>query len=400
MGVGFAARRLAHLETVLSKRFVEPGLIPGAQILIWRSGELVLDSVVGAADREGRQPLRHDAIFRIFSMTKPITCVVVMMLVEAGLITLDQSVAELVAGWDRLTVLGAQDAVANVRILDLLRHTSGLTYHWANRTAVDQAYRSAGISDYRLGIDLDSVMDRLASAPLEFEPGRHWNYSISVDVLGHIIERVTGKPLDQVFAEWVFRPLGMSDTGFSCPGEHIDRLPPCYVLAQDGQLALFDEAGAASEWRLAPTFRSAGGGLVSTGSDYLKFCRMLLGGGSVEGIRILGPKTVELMTMNQLPGGRLIADMQAGPTLGPDPGYGGQGFGLGFAVTVDLAKCEGYASVGDYSWAGAASTLFWVDPAEEMIVVFLTQVIGTDYGALRRDLRTLVYSALDRSLAH
>jgi CubicO group peptidase (beta-lactamase class C family) len=405
--LGFSSSRLAHIDRFLKERYIETGKLAGTQLMIARSGEIVHESVAGFADRERKTPMRGDTIFRIYSMTKPITSVAFMMLVEEGRVALLDPVHKYIPAWRDLGVFaaGAPGGFLTKRtdspmlIIDLLRHTSGLTYGFQSRTNVDAAYRKLEIGHGSLGtgmaeprLDLDGIIEALAKVPLEFSPGTAWNYSISTDVLGYLIGKISGMPFEQFLRTRIFEPLGMVDTGFHVPEAKQSRLAACYGLNAKGETVLQDDP-AKSHFRELPVFISGGGGLVGTAADYMKFANMLVAGGAANGHRFLSPKTIELMRMNHLPGGRMLNDMSV--SLFAEAAYAGIGFGLGFAVVTDVAQTALTCSLGEYFWGGAASTSFWVDPVEDIAVVFMTQLIPSSTYPIRRELRTLVYAALE-----
>lgn len=408
--LGLSSERLQRIGAFLEERYVRPGKLPCAQVKVWRRGALAYETVLGLADRERGVALKDDALFRIYSMTKPITSVAFMMLVEEGLVALDDPVAKFIPSWANLGVFAAgtdktgfatTPPARPMLMVDLLRHTSGLTYGFQQRTNIDAAYRRGGVAeDLRAGT-LQAFIDKLAALPLEFSPGEAWNYSVSTDVLGYLVEVISGRPFEQFLRERIFQPLGMVDTGFMVPAEQAHRLTACYAAGilgskavRPGAPALQDDP-AKSPYRTPTQFPSGGGGLVSTADDYLRFARMLLNGGELDGQRLLSPKTLQLMTANHLPGGKDLTQMSR--SLFSEAGYAGVGFGLGFGVTVDPAQTMIPGSPGDFFWGGAASTFFWVDPAEDLTVVFCTQLLPSSAYAVRRELRTLVYSAFMES---
>jgi CubicO group peptidase (beta-lactamase class C family) len=396
--VGLASNRLQYLDRYIQQRYVETGRLPGALTLIERRGQIAHFSVQGQMDLERARPLQQDTLFRIYSMTKPITSVALMMLVEEGLIALDDPVHRYIPQWRNLGVYEAgfletfrtRPTKAPMRIIDLLRHTSGLTYGLQQRTNVDAAYRKFGFGDPAGACTLEAMIEGLAKIPLEASPGDVWNYSVATDVLGYLVGKISGVPFEDFLRQRIFSPLGMTDTDFHVPAEKSSRLAACYMLNAEGRLRLQDDPATSSYLR-PPAFISGGGGLVSTAADYLRFCRMLLNGGVLEGARLLSPKTVELMTANHLPGGKELPDMSV--SLFSEAAYSGVGFGLGFAVTTNPARTLVPGSQGDFSWGGMASTYFWIDPREQLIVIFMTQLIPSTIYNLRRELRTLVYSA-------
>ena len=358
--------------------------------------------MTGFGDLARDTPLHEDAIFRIYSMTKPVTAVACLMLMEESRIGLDDDVARYIPGFARLGVYaGGTDGDFRtvpprraMTIRDLLRHTSGLTYGFMERTPVDAAYRKRQIAEPQQPGGLPAMLDALAGLPLEFSPGEHWNYSVSLDVLGAVIEAVAGQSLGAFFRDRIFQPLSMADTGFHVPVEKLHRLAACYYM-KDGALALYDDGVASALFSRPPSLESGGGGLVSTAADYMRFARMLLAGGSLEGARLLSAESVALMTMNQLPGGKEMTDMMPHTALFNEAGYAGVAFGLGVAVTNNVAATGLPGTKGEYFWGGAAGTYFFNDPVQDMAVVFMTQVLGAaDRIQLRRELRTLVYEAL------
>jgi CubicO group peptidase (beta-lactamase class C family) len=396
--VGLSSSRLQYLDRYMQQRYLDTGRLPCAMTLIERRGQLAHFSTQGQMDVERARPLQQDTLFRIYSMTKPITSVALMMLVEEGLIGLDDPVHRYIPQWRNLGVyeggfletFHTRPTKTPMRIVDLLRHTSGLTYGLQQRTNVDAAYRKFGFGDPAGTGTLEAMIEGLAKIPLEASPGDVWNYSVSTDVLGYLVGKISGVPFEDFLRQRIFAPLGMVDTDFYVPASKASRLAACYVLAADGRLKLQDDPQA-SRYLQPPAFISGGGGLVSTAADYLRFCRMLLNGGTLDGARLLSPKTVELMTANHLPGGKELPEMSV--SLFSEAGYSGVGFGLGFAVTTDPARTLVPGSQGDFSWGGMASTYFWIDPREQLIVIFMTQLIPSTIYNLRRELRTLVYSA-------
>ncbi|WP_439815005.1 serine hydrolase domain-containing protein [Zavarzinia sp. CC-PAN008] len=407
---GFSRERLNRLDRFLNDRYVAPGLLPCTQVLIWRGEDLVHQSVQGLADRERGKALQEDAIFRIYSMTKPITSVAFMMLVEEGLVALDDPVAKVIPEWADLGVFegGTHQAFRTTRparpmqMIDLLRHTSGLTYGFQQQSNVDAAYRHHKIGE---GGTMADMIAALAKTPLEFSPGTAWNYSVSTDVLGYLVERISGQPFEQFLKARIFDPLGMVDTGFHVPDGKADRLVACYAAGALGGKAVkagppdLQDDPAKSPYLKAPSFVSGGGGLVSTAADYMRFARALLEGGALDGARLISPKTLDLMTANHLPGGADIGAVSRSRALFTEAGYSGVGFGLGFATTMDVPLTMLPGSHGDFFWGGAASTYFWVDPAEDLAVVFMAQLLPSSAYPVRRELRTLVYSAMTEAFA-
>ena len=400
--LGMSSERLERVERFIDDAYVATGKLPGALVQVWRRGELALNAVLGMADRERQVPLAQDSIFRIYSMTKPITTVALMMLVEEGKVALDEPVHKYIPEWSNLGVYQAgfaplfltRHTARPMQIVDLLRHTSGLTYGFQNRTNVDAAYRAQKIGEIEKAGTMATMIADLAKIPLEFSPGDAWNYSVATDVVGYLVETISGQPFEQFLQQRIFDPLGMSDTGFHVPAEKAHRFAACYAADGKGGMVLQDDP-TTSSFLSPPSFISGGGGLCSTAADYLAFCRALLNGGALGAVRLLSPKTIALMTTNHLPGGRDLTEMSK--SLFSEASYAGVGFGLGFSVTMDPAKTLIPGSAGEYAWGGAASTAFWIDPREELIAIFMTQLLPSSAYPVRRELRTMVYSALTDS---
>ena len=411
--VGLSSARLARLDDLMKRRYVDGGYLPGLITQVWRGGELAHTGVCGHMDLERDRPMREDAIFRIYSMSKPITSVALMMLVEEGLLGLDDDVHTHIPSFKNLGVYmtgvptllaGAPQSFLTTRperamkVVDLVTHTAGLTYGFLMRTAVDHAYRRTKINDFQTPGGLEAMIHQLSQIPLEFSPGTAWNYSVSIDVMGYLVQKLSGMSFGEFLRTRLFEPLGMVDTGFFCPPEKLDRFTSCYQPRAGGGLAVQDD-GQKSTYAAPPLLESGGGGLVSTTHDYMRFCRMMLNGGTLDEVQILSPKTVELFSLNHLPDGQELADM-APAGMFSEAGYSGIGFSIGCGVNINVAKTRLPGSLGEYFWGGAASTAFWIDPQEDLAVVFMTQVMGTDARlTLRRDLRTLVYSAMTESFA-
>jgi CubicO group peptidase (beta-lactamase class C family) len=394
--LGFSAERLARIDAHL-KGYVDAGKLPCAQFVLARQGQVVHQTLVGQQDPERGAALADDTVYRIYSMTKPVTCVALMTLVEEGLIALDDPVAKHIPAWKDLGVFSAGTGpylttppTRPMQVVDLMRHTSGLTYGFQNRTNVDAAYRKLQVELMHGGDSLEGMIAKLARLPLEFSPGEAWNYSVSTDVVGYLVQKLAGKPLDRVLAERIFQPLKMADTGFFVREDQRSRFAACYEAAPGGGLKLQDDP-TTSAYLAPPSLLSGGGGLVSTAADYLRFANMLVNGGELDGARILAPKTIQLMASNHLDGRDLT---QMSRSLFSESTYAGVGFGLGFAVVFDPPKTLIPCSRGEFYWGGMASTAFWVDPAEEVTAVFMTQLIPSSTYPIRRELRTLVYSAL------
>jgi CubicO group peptidase (beta-lactamase class C family) len=397
--VGLSSARLARVTAYLAQ-YVDAGKLAGALTLVARGGQVAYCEPVGHLEIERRRPVTRDAVFRIYSMTKPIASVGLMMLYERGKLQLDDPVHRFIPSWKNLQTFVSGNhpnfATAPVArpmaIRDLLSHTSGLTYGFMERTNVDAAYRKLGVADRaRPGYTLRNMVDTLAQLPLEFSPGTRWNYSVSTDVVGHLIELISGQRLDAYLREHVLDPLGMRDTGFVVEQEQLPRFAANYQRQADGSLKLVDDPEQ-SEFQEC-SFLSGGGGLVSTVPDYFRFTAMLRNRGELDGVRLLGRKTVELMTANHLPGGQDLTQLaQAG--MFTETAYAGVGFGLGFSVMLSPARAPILGTAGEYAWGGAASTAFWVDPVEDLIAIFMTQLMPSSSYPLRRDLRVLTYAAL------
>ena len=402
--LGFSGERLARIDRFLQEKYIGAGRMPCAQFLLARQGEVVHETVLGNRDVERGTALTADTVFRIYSMTKPVTSVALMTLVEEGLIALDDPVAKHIPAWKDLAVFAAGVApgfmttptARPMQVVDLLRHTSGLTYGFQSRTNIDAAYRKLKVDDVHAGHDLEGFIDMLAKLPLEFSPGEAWNYSVATDVCGYLVQKLCGKPLDQVLRERIFEPLKMVDTGFHVREDQRGRLGACYNATPQGGLKLQDDPQT-STYLQPPSFLSGGGGLVSTAADYLRFANMLLNGGELDGARILAPKTIQLMASNHLPGGKDLTELSR--SLFSESTNAGVGFGLGFAVVFDPPKTLIPCSMGEYYWGGAASTAFWVDPVEQVTAVFMTQLLPSSSYPIRRELRTLTYAALMESQA-
>jgi CubicO group peptidase (beta-lactamase class C family) len=396
--VGLCGDRLARIDSHLTRRYIEAKKIAGSLTLVARKGEVAYLSALGQMDIERNKPMTEDTIFRIYSMSKPITSVALMMLYEHGHFQLDDPVYKYIPEWRNLQVyqLGNHPGWVTtpcerpMTIRDLFCHMSGLTYGFMERTNIDRAYRRLGVGreDSK---DLRAMIETLAGLPLEFSPGTRWNYSVSTDVLGYLIELISGIPLDEYFRTQIFEPLGMVDTGFTVPADQVDRFAANYTRGRDKRPRLEDDP-ATSLYTKPATFFSGGGGLVSTAADYLRFCRMLLNQGELDGHRILGRKTLELMTSNHLPEGRDLTEVATGAFS--ETTYEGVGFGLGFSVQLDCAKSQIVGSPGEYAWGGAASTAFWVDPSEDLIAIFMTQLMPSGTFNFRGQLKSIIYPAI------
>jgi CubicO group peptidase (beta-lactamase class C family) len=399
--VGLDGDRLGRLSAYLD-RLVEARRIPGWLAVVARHGKVAYVGTGGHRHVEDELPVETDTIFRIYSMTKPVTSVAAMMLLEEGAYELTTPVADLIPSFrDMRVYVGGSDlrpvtvpATEPIRIWHLLTHTSGLTYGFHRVHPVDALLRQAGYEwSFPPDVDLAGAVDAIAGLPLLFQPGAEWNYSLSTDVLGRVVEVASGRPFDRFLEERIFRPLGMTDTAFGLAGPDspdAGRLARLYAALQPGRLVPYDVLGDGFKHRAKVS--AGGGGLVSTAADYHRFAELLRGGGELDGVRILGPRTVAAMTRNYLPGNADL-DTYGRPLFAESP-YRGVGFGLGFAVVLDPARAGMIASVGDYSWGGAASTSFWVDPVEDMCVVFMTQAFPSSALPIRGVLRQLVNQAI------
>jgi CubicO group peptidase (beta-lactamase class C family) len=397
--LGLDAGRLARIDRHFA-RYVDDGRLPGWLILVSRAGRIVHLSTCGQRDREAGTPVEWDTLFRIFSMTKPVTSVAALMLYEEGAFELKTPVSSFIPAFADVPVYRSgsalnpitEPALEPVRIWHLLTHTAGLTYGFHHAHPVDAIYRAAGFEwGSPEGLDLADCCDRWAQLPLLFQPGREWNYSVATDVLGRVVEVVSGQSLDEFLTDRVLGPLGMSETRFSVPAEDAGRLAALYVpKSGNGTAVRHDAMGAIALEQ--PRFLSGGGGLVSTARDYHRFTQMLLHEGQLDGVRLLGTRTVRFMTRNHLPGN---ADLETlGRPLFAETSFDGVGFGLGFSVVLDPRANKVLSSAGEYAWGGAASTTFWVDPVEQITALFLTQLLPSSTHPIRPQLRQLVYQAL------
>ncbi len=397
--LGFDARRLARIDRHFDV-YVDAGRLPGWLVVVARNGKVAHLAASGQRDVEARLPVELDTLWRIYSMTKPVTAVAAMMLWEEGAFELKDPVSRFIPAFGRSRVFTGGSALKPVtapvvepmRIWHLLTHTAGLTYGFHHAHPVDARYREAGFEwGTPPGLDLAACCEAWAELPLLFEPGHEWNYSVASDVLGRVVEVVSGQSLDAFFAERIFGPLGMTETAFSVAGEDADRLAALYSPDPANGRARRNDTMGASALR-APDCLSGGGGLVSTAADYHRFAQMLLGEGELDGTRLLGTRTVRFMRTNHLPGG---VDLEAfGRPLFAETTFDGVGFGLGFSVVVDPVANRVPSSPGEFAWGGAASTAFWVDPLERISVLFFTQLLPSSTYPIRSQLRQLVAQAL------
>jgi CubicO group peptidase (beta-lactamase class C family) len=379
--VGMSATKLAEVNKAVGK-MVDDGKIAGAITMVARQGKIIHFEAYGQRDIAGKKPMEKDTIMRFYSMTKPITSVAAMILFDEGKFQLDDSLAKHLPEFAGVKVFnknsdGQESHVAPERELtvrDLMRHTSGLTYGIFGNTDVDKMYRRQNV----LGsTNLDEMAKKLGVIPLQYQPGTRWHYSVSTDVLGCLVQRLSGQKLDVFFAERIFKPLDMKDTGFYVPKEKADRFSSCYGHKLTGGLRVSDDMGS-SKFLEPKSLLSGGGGLVSTARDYMRFCQMLLNKGQLHGVRLLKAETVQMMTKNQLP---------------PNVKWGAvNGFGLGFSVQI-VNNPSGESHLDEYSWGGAASTHFWISPNDDLAVVALSQYMPFS-SRLQNVVKPIVYQAI------
>jgi CubicO group peptidase (beta-lactamase class C family) len=396
---GFDAERLARLDRFLDA-YVASGRQKGNLIAISRGGKVAHLSFRGARDESAGLPVELDTIWRMYSMTKPITSTAAMLLYEEGALSLLDPVAKYIPAFEHARVYRQGPAINMIsapateplQVWHLMTHTSGLTYDWYYTHPVDELYRKAGFgTPAAQQFTLEEACNRWASVPLLFEPGTAWNYSVATDVLGRVVEVASGQSLDQFFASRIFEPLGMHDTAFCVPSSDQQRLTRLYVTDPSTAQLVLAPRNLESRGLDQPKMFSGGGGLVSTAGDYLRFTNLLLHEGKLDGVRLLSPQTVKLMSANHLPGGALITPPFGRSLIGPS--FEGRGFGLGLSPLIDPVAAKTLSSAGEYCWGGAAGTAFWVDPAKDLTVVFCTQVYFArdDFSYT---LRQLVYQAL------
>lgn len=414
--VGISDERLQRVSTWLEKQ-VSDGKLAGASTLIGRRGKVAYLKCAGFADKEIGRAFTPETIVRIYSMSKSVTTVAAMMLYEQGCFQLDDPVAKYLPEFADTPVWMGGDApitqveaqMSPILVKQLMNHTSGLTYGFMSSNAVDAQYRRQDIEFQSQSETLEDMVKRLAQIPLLCQPGSQWNYSVATDVLGRLVEVWSGMSLGEYLRRRIFLPLQMHDTGFSVPEQSQERFAALYVPAVGGDMSSVGSTGAAipqdqrgglklsessssSIYFNEPTSHSGGGGLVGTIGDYARFCQMLINLGELEGERLLSPTTLRYMRTNQLPNN---ADMAAmGQPVWSETSYDGIGFGLGFAVVLDPVKASIITSPGEHHWGGAASTFFWLDPTEDLFVVFFTQLMPSSTYPIRRELRTRVYQSL------
>jgi CubicO group peptidase (beta-lactamase class C family) len=396
---GMSEGRLERITEHFSSTYVEPGKIAGCQMSVVRGGHVAYHRSLGLMDREAQKPMAEDAIFRIYSMTKPIASVALMQLYERGMFQLLDPVHRYIPEWRTLQVGEVQDdgSVKLVKPLrpmnmrDVLMHTTGLPGSLFPDNPIDEGFAEARRA---LGREqtIESVTALLAQHPLKFHPGTHWNYGLSTDIVGRLVEILSGQRFDEYLQGELFEPLGMTDTGFYVPEASLSRLAACYQYRPANSPSLM-EGEFANRVKSPHPYLSGAGGLVSTTHDYVAFCQMLANGGQLDGRRVLGRKTIELMTTNHLPGGATLQDVAMGGF--GEAGFDGVGFGLGFAVGLGPAATAMSGSAGEYYWGGAASTAVWIDPVEDLFAVFMTQLFPSIAYPFRAQLRALVYQSID-----
>ncbi|WP_435418503.1 serine hydrolase domain-containing protein [Parerythrobacter aurantius] len=400
--VGFDEARLARIGDFLETAYVAPGKLPMTQLVVARDGQPVYYDARGMMG-EGREALRDDAIFRIASMTKPVTSIAFMQLVEQCKVALEEPVTKVLPEFAKLRIYAGGGGsipfapgtpAPPMRFIDLITHMSGLTYGLQNRSNIDAVYREHNLDFARGRMDSDEYIRILSELPLEFAPGQGWNYSVSTDVLGICVERLSGMRLGEYFRQHIFAPLGMVDTAFGVSDDM--RLVDAYQYVP-GHAARMIEAGPGSKLAEPGRFDSGGGGLCGTIADYHRFTHMLVNGGELDGARIVSPKTLRMMRTNHMPNNADLTEMSS--SLFSESNNAGVGFGLGFAIVIDPAKTLMPSSPGEYYWGGAYSTAFFVDPLEGVTMVFMTQVYPSSSYPIRRQLKTMIYSALTDSRA-
>ncbi|MFD7684935.1 serine hydrolase domain-containing protein [Streptomyces sp. NPDC059781] len=396
---GLDAGALERLDRHFA-RLVDEGRLPGFLVAVARGGRVAHLTAYGARDVAAGLPVESDTLWRIYSMTKPVTAVAALMLMEEGRLSLDDPVGRHLPAFARPRVYesGAGDGVRTrppagpLLVRHLMTHTAGLTFAFYHSHPVDALYRAAGLeSSVAPGADLAGTTEVYARLPLQFDPGTQWNYSVASNVLGRIVEVVSGRPLDVFLAERIFRPLGMTDAGFEVTDEQAGRLAEMYGESDDGGI----ETVPGLPLRGRPRFLSGSGGMVASAHDFHRFMELLRRRGELDGTRLLSPATVDLMTRNHLPGG---ADLRAfGSHPAHDvPGNAGVGFGLGVSVVIDPSRTQAPSAPGSYGWSGVATTTFWVDPGRDLTVQFYTQVRPGSSHTVFRDLKRLVHEAVTR----
>jgi CubicO group peptidase (beta-lactamase class C family) len=396
--VGMSGERLGRIDAWMA-RYVEAGKLPWAMTVITRHGETAYSRCIGKADIATGRAIEDDAILRIYSMSKPITAVAILMLYEEGLLQLDDPVSRFIPEFADTPVVagdhGAELVTEPLRhpitVRHLLTHTSGLIYGAFGGGTLERLYDENATDFGPQDGTLEAVCKRLAALPLDHQPGARWTYGVSIDVLGRIVEVISGQSFDRFLQQRIFAPLAMRDTFFELPPDRMDRFVPCYERGPDDGLLSYDGVED-SVHAAGVTCFSGGGGLLSTARDYQRFAEMLRGGGALGDVRILGPRTVSFMASNHMPGGVDLAAM--GQPVFSETSYEGIGFGLGVSVVLDPAHAQVLTSKGEYAWGGMASTAFWIDPEQDMSVLFLTQLVPSSSYPIRRELRVLASQAI------
>jgi len=386
---GLDAGRLERITEHLQSRYIEPGKIPGCEVAVYRHGTVGYHRRFGSMDLERDKPLEEGTIYRIYSMTKPIAGVALLTLYERGLYQLDDPVSRWIPEWKDLRLKEGAAPPRPMSVRDTFMHMTGLPGALAGVESLEDLGKA--MLEVR-GRTLDEMAERLSEMPLSFAPGTRWQYGISTDVVGLLVERMSGQRFDEYLQEHVFGPLQMVDTGFVVPDEKLDRFAACYGRTRYKTLKRTDDPETSS-YRRQPSFLSGGGGLVSTMDDYLRFTRMLVHGGELDGVRVLGRKTVELMASNHLPGGGSLSDFAFAGGYG-EVGFNGMGFGLTVAVSKSMAETGVVGSPGEFMWGGAASTIFWVDPVEDLTCVFMTQLVPSGAFNFRGQLKSIIYPSI------
>lgn len=389
--VGISTDRLERI-TDLAENYIAEQRISGIHTMVAREGKVIYSRAVGNRGREDARPLPEDALYRIYSMTKPITSVAAMILYEQGKFQLTDPVSKFVPELANLTVLkdGEQVPAQNTMTMQhLLTHTAGFSYGFNPADAVDQLYREANPLREK---DLDAFVAALAKLPLKYEPGTQWHYSVAVDVTGLVVQRLSGQRFDEFLAEHIFEPLDMPDTFFEVPADKLDRFLPNHGWDKENDKEVVFDDTAFSSYTNTTLF-SGGGGLVSTTRDYMRFAEMVRNGGSLDGVRILSPKTVDYMRSDHLPASVSAAANGENPGVNISTYRAGFGFGLGFGVVTDPTAVGILGSAGEYSWGGAAGTIFWIDPVEQIVTIAMIQQMGSPW-PLRQDLKVLTNQAI------
>jgi CubicO group peptidase (beta-lactamase class C family) len=373
--VGMSSEKLARTKSSV-QALIDDEKIAGASIIVARKGKIAMFEIFGMMDQKAKKAMRPDTIFRIYSMTKPITSVAVMMLYEQGKLKPDDPISKYIPEFNGLKVYSEsgshEDQVNQMSVRDLLRHTSGLTYGYFGNTAVDKMYMSRSVLKQKSS--LQEMINKLSEIPLLHQPRTKWHYSVSTDVLGYLVQKVSAQPLNEFLRQNIFEPLDMKDTAFYVPKEKVNRFAACYGPKQNGGIRIIDDP-AKSQYLTQPLLLSGGGGLVSTARDYLRFSQMLLNKGQLDGKRLLRSETVEMMTSNQLPD-----SVKRGEN---------EGFGLGFSVRLK----DGRFPQGEYGWGGAASTHFWISPKDELIVIALSQYMPFS-SQLQNAVKSIIYESI------